>query len=78
MFAVVGRVYAGDDGVSEDENENDGARALDSTGAVIPAGYDAVVPVEDAAAAPPRDDGAEVPRVRVRPARLDVDPSRGL
>ena len=70
MFAVVGRVYAGDNGVSEDENENDGARALDSTGTGVPAGHDAVVPVEDAAA-PPRDDGAEVPRVRVRPARLE-------
>ena len=72
MFVVVGRVHAGDDGVSEDENENDGARALDSTGAVIPAGYDAVVPVEDATAALPRDDGAAVPRVRVRPARLEL------
>jgi len=74
VFAVVGRVYAGDDDVSEDEN--DGARALDSTGAVIPAGYDAVVPVEDAAAAAcasTRPPGAgPVPRAGY------VDPSRGL
>ena len=44
---MVGRVCAGEDDVNEDDtegHENDGARALDSTGAVIPAGYDAVVP----------------------------------
>ena len=74
MFAVVGRVYAGDNDVSEDKN--DGTRALDSTGAVIPAGYDAVVPVEDAAAAAcasTRPPGAgPVPRAGY------VDPSRGL
>ena len=68
MFAVVGRVYAGDNDVSEDEN--DGARALDSTGAVIPVGYEADVPVKDAVA-PPHDNGATVLRVCVRPARLE-------
>ena len=59
--------------------------ATDSTGAVIPVGYDAIVPTKDAAATPPRNDGAAVLRVRVRPRGAnpvpragDVDLSRGL
>ena len=38
---------------------------------MISAGYGATVPVKNAAAAPPRDNGAVVLRVRICPARLE-------
>ncbi len=80
-FVIVGKVYAGDDVVEDDDSNfhndsNDESHQRTAvyvtTGAVVPTNYDAVIPIEDTELLPLIDDGDanELRRIRIIPSKI--------
>lgn len=78
-FTIVGKVYAGDDDEEEDSHRSSNVSCPDSnqraavyvtTGAVIPTGYDAVIPIEDTAISSAKYGDNEMHRMHIIPSKI--------
>jgi len=71
-YCIVGKVYAGDEKIDENLDTNDVRSAIYvTTGAVVPNGFDAVIPIEDTAILHDyNDSSSDVLKMKIVPSKV--------